>query len=140
MTKSTKEIDRLIREALSDADAELLDQFGDQSLPELLTETFHGRHRLFVVGGMVVTLAFFGAGIFGAVQFVRAIELREMMLWGAATAFCFGAVTASKIWYWLEMTRHALVRDVKRLELQIVQLAQRLSDREGVQPRPRDTP
>ena len=49
-----------------------------------------------------------------------------MLIWGASAAFCFAVVTTIKIWYWMEMTRNALLRDIKRVELQIAQLAQRL--------------
>ena len=50
-------------------------------------------------------------------------------LWGAAMLLCFGAVTAIKIWYWLEMNRLAITREVKRLELHVVQIAQKLEER-----------
>ena len=126
MTKSTREIDRLIREALSEADADVLSDFGEQSLAELLTEVFRGRQRLFVVGGFVANLVFFIFGIFAVINFLQAPEVRDMIAWGAAAGFCFAVVATIKIWYWLEMMRHALVRDIKRVQLQIAQLAQRL--------------
>jgi hypothetical protein len=37
-------------------------------------------------------------------------------------------VTAIKVWYWLEMMRLAIMRDVKRLELQVSRLAERIRD------------
>lgn len=129
MNEPTKELDRLIREALDQGDADILDRFSEQSQGELLTEAFRGRHRLFVVGGMIANLTLFVAGIFAAIQFVRAPDQRTMMLWGAGAALCFGGVTAIKIWYWLEMTRLALAREIKRVELQIAHVAQSLADR-----------
>jgi hypothetical protein len=125
MTRPTKEIDRLIREALSESDATLGEAFGEQSMPERLTEAFQGRQRLLAVGGFLATLVFFVAGIYAAVQFFQEADIRQMILWGAATAFCFAVVTSIKIWYWLEMARHSLVRELKRVELRIVQMAQR---------------
>lgn len=127
MSRSNEDIDRLIREALARSDAELLEGLEDRSMAELLAETFRGRHRRLAIGGAVVNLAIFAAGIFAAVQFVRADVARSMILWGAITLFCFGVVTAIKIWYWLEMNRLAITREVKRVELQVVQLSQRLS-------------
>ncbi len=49
-----------------------------------------------------------------------------MLLWAAAMFLCLGAVTSIKIWYWLEMNRLAVTREVKRLELQVVQIARKL--------------
>ncbi len=129
MNEPTKELDRLIREALDQGDSDILDRFGEQSQSELLTEAFRGRHRLFVVGGMIANLILFVVGIFAAVQFVREPDQRTMMLWGAGAALCFGGVTAIKIWYWLEMARLALVREIKRVELQLAHVAQTLADR-----------
>jgi hypothetical protein len=124
MTRPTKEIDRLIREALGDSDATMDEAFGEQSMPERLTEAFQGRQKLLAVGGSLAGLVFFVGGIYAAVQFLQEADIRQMILWGAATAFCFAVVTSIKIWYWLEMARHSLVRELKRVELHIVQMAQ----------------
>ncbi|NIR42696.1 MAG: hypothetical protein GWN99_02375 [Gemmatimonadetes bacterium] len=127
MSRSNEEIDRLIRETLARSDAELLDHLEDRSMAELLAETFRGRHRRLAIGGAVVNLMIFAAGVFAAVQFVAADDPRSMILWGGVTLLCFGAVSAIKIWYWLEMNRLAIIREVKRVELQVVQLAEKLS-------------
>jgi len=123
MAKPTGEIDGLIREALGSAEAEVYDQFGELSLFQLMFETFRGRHRLFVFGGFAAVLVFFVLGILSAIRFVHAPELHEMICWGATTALCFGIVTVIKIWYWMEMARVSVVRETKRLQLLVVQLA-----------------
>ena len=79
-------------------------------------------------GGAVANLALFGAAIVSGVRFIRADDERTMLLWAAAMLLCFGAVTAIKIWYWLEMNRLAVTREVKRLELQVAQIARRLEE------------
>ena len=126
MSRSNSEIDDLIREALGDADSDAFDDLGTQSMVALLAETFRGRHRRWAIGGAVVNLALFSAAIVSGVRFIRADDQRTMLLWAAAMLLCFGAVTAIKIWYWLEMNRLAITREVKRLELQVVQIAQKL--------------
>jgi hypothetical protein len=50
-----------------------------------------------------------------------------MLHWGAAMVLCLGAVTTIKMWYWLEMNRLALTREMKRLELTVALLAERLA-------------
>lgn len=37
-------------------------------------------------------------------------------------------LTAIKVWYWLDMMRLAITRDVKRLELQMSRLAEKIRD------------
>ena len=128
MSRSTNEIDELIRRALGESDAEALSGLDSQSVAELLTETFRGRHRRLAIGGAVLNLVFFIVGIVSAVRFVQADDQRAMILWGAAMLLCFGTVTAIKIWYWLEMNRLAITREVKRVELRVAQLAQKLTE------------
>ena len=128
--RSTDELDRLIREALEESDAELHEQLGEPSLPGLLAEAFRGRHRFFAVGGAVAIAVFFLLGIAGAIAFAQASESREMMLLGGATALCFGVVSLIKIWTWLEMNRQSLLREIKRVELQVVRVAQKVAERE----------
>jgi hypothetical protein len=48
-----------------------------------------------------------------------------MVLYGGVSALCFGVVMAVKVWYWLEMTRLALTREIKRVELQVLQMGRR---------------
>ncbi len=42
--------------------------------------------------------------------------------------FCMGAISMMKIWYWMEMQRIGVTREIKRLELQVACLTQRLTE------------
>ena len=123
MNRSIDEIDVLIREALGQDDAELLDQFGQQSLPEMITDAFRGRRRLETAAVTVVILFFFGLSIFCAVRFIGAGEIRPMLLWGGGFLVCWSSMIGFKIVSWMDMNRNALAREIKRLELQVAQLA-----------------
>lgn len=127
MDEPTRDVDDLIREALADEHGEAAGDLGDPSLIELLTETFRGRHRWYAILGVVVNLVLAVIGVTAAVAFVRADDVRSMLLCGGAAGLSFALVLVIKIWYWLEMTRLALSRELKRVELQIVQLARRMS-------------
>jgi hypothetical protein len=131
MSRSTDEFDDLIREVLDDSDGEVFDELQARSTAELLTETFRGRHRWLAIGAVVVNLVLFGAAVLSGIRFVGADDLRSMALWGVAMMLCFATVTTIKIWYWLEMNRLAITREVKRVELRLVQMAKRLSDEAG---------
>ncbi len=131
MAKPTRSLDDLIREALAAEDAEALEGFEDQSAVELLSEVFRGRHRRFAALGVVVNLVLFVIGVGAAVAFANAQELRTMVLCAGTSALSFGVLLAVKIWYWLEMTRLALTREIKRVELQIAQMSRRTRGPEG---------
>jgi hypothetical protein len=129
MTEPTKELDRLIRDALREDDAELLEQFEEQSTVELLTESFRGRRRLTAIGGVAANLLLLGTAFVAAGRFLEASDQRTMLIWAGAVAFCVLAVTAIKIWWWIEMARLGLARDMRRVELQVARLSQRLAER-----------
>jgi len=129
MRRTNQEIDDLIREALGQDDAELLDEFGEQSLPEMVTGVFRGRRRLLMVGTTAVILAFFALSIICAVQLFTTGSSRHMLLWAAGLFVSWTSMIGFKTVSWMEMNRNALAREVKRLELQVAQLARAL--REG---------
>lgn len=126
MKRKTESIDHLIREALSAEDAEFFDRLGEQSLPEMVTETFAGKSMWFNLVGIFVGTILLVLGVVSGLKFYGAAEIRDMLLWGAAAALCVSGVFGMKIWYWMEFQRTAITREIKRLELQVVHLASQL--------------
>jgi hypothetical protein len=130
-TTQRRDLDRLIRDALSQEEAELFDRLGEPSLPELLTDTFSGRRSWLMWLTGAITAIFFGLFIYCAVRFYGASDVPGMLRWGGAALFCMLAVMANKTWSWMEMQRVALSREIKRLELAVAHLAAVRKDTEG---------
>lgn len=121
------DLDQAIRQSLSAEDAALLDRLGaDQTLHRQVLATFRGRLRWFNIAGWIAGVVLFGVGCVLARRFVQAQEVREMLLWGAASALAFAGVVLVKIWFWLELQKNEIVRELKRLELQLASLAAKL--------------
>lgn len=131
MPRSPDEIDDLILEALLQDDVQPVDDQEGQSMAAMLTDVFRGRHRRLAIGGAVVNLALFVFALFCGLEVLRADELRSLLLWGFAMLLAFGAVTAIKVWYWLEMNRLALTREIKRLQLRVSWIAQHFKEKGG---------
>ena len=55
-------------------------------------------------------------------QFVNAPDVREMLLWGGGAALACAGMVLIKIWFWLELQKNSVVREIKRLELQVARL------------------
>ena len=118
------ELDRKIRDALQAEDPDLAAEFDTEpSVFEMLAETLHGRRRWLSLLGGFLTLAFVILGVVSAVQFFRAAETRDLLMWAAACILCTSAVSMLKVWYFLEMHTNSLLREIKRLELQVARLA-----------------
>jgi len=124
-----KDLNEKIREAIRSEDPDLLEGFDEEpSIFELLFDTMRGRNRWLNLLGVIITLVFLGLAVFCAVQFFSTEEVRDLLMWATGFIFCALAVSMMKVWYWLEIQRNALTREIKRLELQIARLAGKLKD------------
>jgi hypothetical protein len=121
------DLDQAIRQSLSAEDAALLDRLGaDQALHRQVLATFEGRLRWFNVAGWIAGFVLFVVASVLAWRFVQAEELRDMLRWGAASALAFTGLALIKVWFWLELQKNAMLREVKRLEVQVASLAAQL--------------
>lgn len=122
-----KELDDKIREALRTEDAEVFDDWGSEpSMFTLAMDTFRGRHKWLVMMTAFWSLVFFVLAVISAVKFFNAEESRDLMLWAVAFITCMSAVSMLKMWFFMEINKNALMREIKRLELQIARLAGRI--------------
>ncbi|WDI44181.1 DUF6768 family protein [Bremerella sp. P1] len=124
---SEKNIDDEIRAALSAEDARLLEQFADDpSILEVTIKSMNDRFRWVNVVGMVFLLLFVVLGFLSAWQFYLATEMKPLIGWALAVMFCITTVSMMKMWYWMLINRYDATREIKRLELQVARLSQRL--------------
>ena len=121
------DLDRALRQSLSAEDAKLLDRLSaDEALHRQVLATFEGRLRWFNALGWIAGVVLFGVASVMAWRFVYAPDLADMLRWGAASALAFAGIALIKVWFWLELQKNAVVRELKRLELQVASLAEQL--------------
>ena len=122
-----RDIDKKIQEALRAEDVELFGEFGgEQSMLEMVVDSFRGRMRWFMAFAIVVTVAMLVAMVAAAIAFYRAEEIREMILYAMVFGIFGGGISMMKIWYWMELNKNTLTREIKRLELQVARLSSRI--------------
>ncbi len=118
------QIDEMIREALTEEEAEIFDRvFDEPSIFEMVTSMFRGKLRYLAIGAMVMGIVFMAISVYSLTRFLATDDIPTMLRWGALMVLSMTAVASMKIWHWMEMQRHALTREIKRLELQIANLA-----------------
>ena len=115
-------LDEKIREALRAEDQDIFET-GEPGMRELVAETFRGKLRLFTWMTMFMVLVFFVLQIVTAVLFFRAEVLEDKILWATAFLFCGMAVGMLKMWNWMQMDKISVLREIKRLELQVARLS-----------------
>ena len=119
-------LDRAIRDALSKEDAEFLSRFDEHSTPvgEVL-DTFRGRWALMNAFAAVITFALFCAFVYCAWHMFEATDARDTVLWSVGAIIAMLGVAMLKMYFWMEINKNAVLREVKRLELQVARLASR---------------
>jgi hypothetical protein len=119
-------LDQAIRQALSAEDAEFLARFEKEApLHEQVLGTFGGRWGALNILGALLTFVFFGAFVYCVWNLIETTDLRETVLWSVGALWTALAVGMLKMWFWMEMQKNAILREVKRLELQVARLAAR---------------
>jgi len=118
-------IDRAIRDALSKEDAEFLARFEDRSPIGEALGTFSGRWGAMNIFAALITFALFGGFVYCVVQMLAAVEVREVVAWSVGAILAMLGVAMLKMYFWMEMNKNVVLREVKRLELQIARVAAR---------------
>ncbi len=116
------EIDKEIRDALSEHDRELLEHFGEQGLIGQLGGLFQGKLAWLSVLTMAVGFAVFIVGVYAAWRFTNAGDIASMLSWGGIAWAGFTGMMMIKIWSWMRMETNRTLREIKRLELQIARM------------------
>ncbi|MCA9311313.1 MAG: hypothetical protein KDA21_08920 [Phycisphaerales bacterium] len=115
------EIDDRIRAAFEAAGIDV-DRSRDNSILAQATSVFRGTS--WWVSAMVIfaQLAFLGVSVLCAVRFFSATETADLVLYATVFLFAMHVVGMLKFWFWMQMDRNVVLREVKRLELQVAQL------------------
>ena len=120
-------IDEKILEALNSEDKKVMDDYGEElGFWGLIGESFRGKMKGVVFTVLLFLLLF--AVIFWTcvIHFfsVEGLEMKLNYLAGGLTALIM--IVLCRLWYSMELNRLSVVREVKRLELQVSLLAKKL--------------
>ena len=118
-------LDNAIRDALSKEDAEFLARFEQEGPIKEAFGTFTGRWGAMNVFAAILTFASFGFFVFAMLQISSTEDIRMTVLWSATAIVSALFVAMLKMYFWMEMNKNVVLREVKRLELQVARLASR---------------
>lgn len=124
-------IDERIRNELHDQGSAVDDlKLDEKGLFPMLFRVFTGGLARWAAFGMALALVFFGLTIWCGYQFFTAAGVDDRVFWGVLAVAAFHGLSMFKMWFFMEMNRHSLTREVKRVEIALA----RLSEREEHQP------
>jgi len=116
------ELDDKIRAALSEQDQALMAHFEEQGLFGQLGSLFKGKLAwLSIVTLFIGTILTFVA-IYAIWKFVTTDDLASMIRWGGLAWIAGVSQMMIKLWSWMRMETNRTLREIKRLELQIIRM------------------
>jgi len=127
MKNDIKDIDQLIKETLTEEEAKFYDELDEQNLLEMIGGIFNTKHKWLVIIMNIVNVIALGVLIYCIIQFLKTDATNELIKWSVAGFICINFMTMIKLFSWMQMDKNALLREIKRLELQISSLAGRVS-------------
>ena len=74
--------------------------------------------------GFLAFLTFLAVG--SLLAFLATDSMKMQLLWTTIFLVCIINTVLMKLWYWLIWNRYSVVREVKRLELRVVELIEKL--------------
>lgn len=127
MKENMEEIDKLIKDTLTAEEAKFYDELEEQNLLGMVGGLFKGKLKWILILMNIVTVAAFMGFIYCVVQFVNTDITNELIKWGVFGVILLMMISMLKLFAWMQMDKNALLREIKRLELQISALSSKLS-------------
>ncbi len=121
------EIDQTIREALVAENDEWLNDL-DPAIHESIIEVFKGKTWWVATYAFFVMLALTVLAAFSAWNFFHAEATRELVGWATGFLFCATSIGMIKIWYFIEMGKNSVTREIKRFELQLARVTSQIEN------------
>ena len=128
MRNNMDDIDKLIKDTLTQEEAKFYDELDEQNVFQMLGGLFTGKNSwiMYIMNFMV--LVFFVAFILCVINFFDTENTNELIKWAAGGIVCLMAVSMLKMFAWMQMDKNALLRELKRLELQVSSLSGKMSE------------
>ena len=120
------EVDKVIRDALSKEDAEFLANLEEErSSLQQIAGIFQGPLNWIYVVLLIAAIVMGIAGVYAVWRFALSTELRPLFYWGAGAGFCLVVLAVVRILFFMQLNTNRVLREIKRLELQVALLAAR---------------
>ncbi len=117
------EFDEKIKQALRAESDNVWKDVEEQGLFEQALGVMRGQQKFISMMVYIVMSAFFVVMLYSIVRFFGAETTRMQIAWSVGFLFSNMAVAMMKLWFWMQMDKNTVIREVKRLELQVATLA-----------------
>ena len=128
MKNKMQEIDQLIKDTLSKEEAAFYYSLEEQNLFDMVVGLFKGKNAWLLITTNIVTIVFFAFFVYCFIQYLSVDSAEEIMKWGIGSLMLLLSISMLKIYAWMQMDKNAILREMKRLELQVMSLSGKIED------------
>ena len=128
MKNNSQQIDQLIKTTLSQEEFKLFEALDEQNIFQSVIGIFKGKNKWIMYAMNIMTLVFFALFVYCLIMFFKTDITNELIQWGIGIVVFLLGVSMLKIFAWMQMDKKALIREIKRLELQVASLSGRMSE------------
>jgi len=121
------ELDTKIRQALEETGIESPDFGDDDTLRSMISDAYAGKLRWIFILATFWQLVFFVVFVWAGVRFFGAATAEDPIFWSTIFLASGMGVSMMKIMHWMLINRNRLLREVKRLELEVARLVKKLA-------------
>ncbi|PIA80407.1 hypothetical protein BFR04_17150 [Gaetbulibacter sp. 4G1] len=122
MKNKIEDIDKLIKETLTQEETKFYDDLDEQNPLQMVGGLFQGKLKWFMILVNIVMIAWFALFVYCTIQFFKVETTSELIKWAAIGFFSMMVIGMLKLFSWMQMDKNAIMRELKRLELQISSL------------------
>ncbi len=117
-----KEVDDEIKKALSEETRDIIEPLDEASYMELFMQSYKGKNRwlnfIVLLDGVIAI----GLIIWSINEFLSAETVKGMLGWTMLFTSSLLLFTLAKIWGWMQINKNAMIRETKRVEMQMVRV------------------
>ena len=128
MKDNMEEIDNLIKETLTQEESKFYDGLEEQGVFEMVKGLFNGKNKWIMLLMNFMTVIFFMLFIYCIVQFFNVETTKELIKWASGALVFLMGVSMLKLFAWMQMDKNAIIRELKRLEIQLSSLSGKISN------------
>lgn len=128
MKNNMEEIDQLIKETLSKEEASFYDSLEEQNTFEMFFGLFKGKNAWILVVMNIMIFISLGVLVYCGIQFFDATSTDSLIKWGLGSLLSLMTLSMLKLYAWMQMDKNAILREMKRLELQVMSLSGKMAE------------
>ena len=115
--------DKILQAIKTETDETMREYDRQLGLFGLIAASFKGTFRWAVIGAMALQVVFVAIVIYCATNLFGTDDISAKINWLAAGLAAFIAFALLRLWFFMEINRLSIAREIKRLELQLAAVA-----------------